>query len=309
MLFTIANSANIEAARVGFHAAFLEQLGQSESNPLLQAFNEVSSSAGIEEWDWLGDVPDFEEWKGDRFLADLEAFKLRLVNKDWASGIRVHQNQIKDDKLNLIQPKIAQLAQKARTHKIRLMVKLLINGFDGLAYPDVGNGLAYDGKFFFDATRATGSNKMTAAFDLAGLEAAELLLQSQVNYSGDEPLALTGTHIIVGPKNQAAALRIIGQEYLTGGESNYMKGRYEVVVHPLLRGAYDDYWFLADLSEPVKPFVFQNREDITTSAVVGDKGGSNDSVPRFQRGELWFGAEARYNVGYFEPRLMVGSVL
>jgi hypothetical protein len=30
-------------------------------------------------------------------------------------------------------------------------------------------------------------------------------------------------------------------------------------------------------------------------------------MPRFSRGELWFGAEARYNVAYFEPRLIVGS--
>ncbi|MDQ3295080.1 MAG: Mu-like prophage major head subunit gpT family protein [Myxococcota bacterium] len=309
MLFTIANSANIEAARVGFHAAFLEQLGLVEKNPLEDLFIEVDSSTGLEEWDWLGDVPDFEEWKGDRFLADLEAFKLRIANKDWASGIRVHQNQIKDDKLGLIQPKISQLARKARTHRIRLMVKLLINGFDGLAYPDVGNGLAYDGKFFFDATRASGSNKLTVALSAVNLEAAELLLQSQASYDGTEPLDLMGTHLIIGPKLLASASKILTQDYLASGESNYLKGRYQIVVSPLLRGAYDDYWFVADLSEPVKPMIFQNREEVSTSAIVGNQGGTGDSIPRFQRGELWFGAEARYNVGYFEPRLMVGSVL
>lgn len=314
MLMNIANQSNLEAARVGFHAAFLEQLGITENNPLAKLFVELSSSTGIEEWAWLGDLPDFEEWKGDRFLADLEAFKLRVTNKDWASGIRVHQNAIKDDKLGLIQPKIAMLAAKARSHKIRLMMKLLINGFAGTAYPDVGNGLAYDGKFFFDTTHATGSNKMTTALSAAELIAAELLLASQTGYDGLETLEMSGTHLIVGPKLAAIAQKLMLSEFLpsaagTASETNFLKGRYEVVVSPLLRGTFDDYWFLADLNQPVKPMLFQNREDISTSAVVGNQGGSGDSIPRFQRGELWFGAEARYNVAYFEHRTIVGSIV
>ncbi len=314
MLMNIANQSNIEAARVGFHAAFLEQLGITENNPLAKLFVEIPSTTGIEEWSWLGDLPDFEEWKGDRFLADLEAFKLRVTNKDWASGIRVHQNAIKDDKLGLIQPKIAMLAAKARSHKIRLMMKLLINGFTGSAYADVGNGLAYDGLFFFSATHASGSNRMTSALDSAALIAAELLLQSQMSYDGLEPLEMNGSTLIVGPKLAPIAQKLMLADYLpsaagTATESNYLKGRYEVIVSPLLRGAYDDYWFLADLNQPVKPMLFQNREDITTSAVVGGQNSSNDSIPRFQRGELWFGAEARYNVGYFAHQTVVGSVL
>lgn len=311
-MFTITNGSNLEAARVGFHAAFLEQLGITNNNPLLALFNEVRSTAGIEEWQWLGDLPDFEEWKGDRFLAELSAFKLRILNKDWASGIRIHQNELEDDKLGLIAPKIAGLAAKAKSHKIRLMVQLLINGFTGLAYPEVGNGLGYDGNFFFSTSHATGSNKLTAALDATSLVAAELLLQSQMSYDGREPLEMMGTHLIVGPKLAAVAQKLMTSEFLPSAgpgatETNFLKGRYTVVVSPLLRGAYDDYWFIADMNQPVKPFVFQNREDISTSAVVGGKGSSNDSVPRFQRGELWFGAEARYNVAYFEHRTMVGS--
>lgn len=318
-LLSIANSANLDAARVGFHAAFLEMLGIVEKNPLEDLFTEVPSGATTETWNWLGDVPDFQEWKADRILQELEAFKLTVINKNWSSGIRVHQNEIADDKLGLVAPKIAQLAKKARSHRVRLMVKLLVNGFDGTAYPDVGNGLAYDGKFFFSTTHATGSNRATAALtgDAAGaaaLAAAELLMQSQTSYDGVDMLELMGTDLIIGPKLLPAAQKLMTSEYLpsaagTATESNYQKGRYRIHVSPLLRGTYDDYWFLADLREPIKPFMFQNREGISTSAVVGDKGGTSDSIPRFQRGELWFGAEARYNVAYLEHRLVVGSIL
>lgn len=306
MLFNIANAAHLEAARVAFHAAFLQELGLPgpDDNPLMRMFNELPSTANVEEWNWLGDLPDFEEWKGDRELADLEAFKLQIRNKDWSNGVRVHQNTIKDDKLGLVQPSIASLAKKAKTHRVRLMVKMLLNGFDGNAYPEVSSGLAYDGKFFFSTTHATGSNKLAVVLNKANLEAAELLLSSQTNYTGDEPLELRGTHLIVGPALEATANDLMNPPE---GESQSLKNRYEVVVSPLLRGAYANYWFLVDLDEPVKPFIFQLREEISTSAVVGGQNTTNDSVPRFQRGELWFGAEARYNVGAFEFRLAVGS--
>lgn len=312
MLMNIANQGNLEAARIGFHAAFLEQLGLVNTMPLEQVLLGVPSSTSLEEWEWLSDLPGFQEWSGDRVLDVMKAFKMRVANKDWSSGIRLHQNQFKDDKLGLFAPAIAGLAEAARQHRADLAIQLLINGFAGNAYPDVGNGLAWDGKFFFDATRVTGSNKLTAALDAAGLNAAQLLLESQTNYAGTRKLRINGTHLIVGPKLRPVAEKLMLSEYLpnaagTASESNYFKGRYQIIVDPWLAGAYDDYWFLADLSKSWKPCLFQMREEISTSAILGNQGGSGDSVPRFQRGELWFGAEARYNVAYLEPRLIVGS--
>lgn len=308
----IANAATLEAARIAFHAAFLEQLGIRTDNPLAELYQELPSTANVEEWDWLGDLPDFEEWKGDRFLAGLAAFKLQIRNKNWANGIRVHQNDIKDDKLGLVQPKIGGLADKAKTHRIRLMVKALLAGMGTGLYPEVSNGIAYDGVTYFSLSHATGANKQTLALDAAGIKAAELLLGSQMSYDGLEPLEIRGTHLIVGPKLEATATQLMTSDFLpntagTATQSNDLKGRYKVLVSPLIRGVADDWWFLADLSQPVKPFIFQLREEITTSAVLGGQGTQNDSVPRFQSGQLWFGAEARYNVAPFEFRTIVGS--
>lgn len=308
-LLTIKNGADLDAARVGFHAAFLSALESNKADGTEVLYTEVPSSAGVEEWDWLGDLPGFEEWKGERKMSGLEAFKLRIVNKDWASGIHVHQNEIKDDKLGLIGPRIAGLAQKAFRHRFDLMVKLLVNGFDGLAYPETGNGLAYDGAFFFSTSHAGGSNKLTSALDATSLAAAELLLESMTTLDGSDPIDTYGTHLIVGPKLRTTAEKLLQQERLANGEDNINKGKYKLVVSPRLRGTYDDYWFLADCSGPIKPCIFQMREEISTSAIVGNQGGSNDSESRFSRGRLKFGAEARYNVGYFEPRMIVGSAL
>lgn len=315
MKISMVTGDDLDAARVGFHAAFLGSMELIGADPLEQLYTTVPSDAPFEQWEWLGDLPGFEEWKGDRKLGGIDQFHLRIENKDWSSGIRIHQNQLADNRTGMLRVRIDQLAQKARRHRTDLMVKALINGFTGLAYPETGNGIGYDGAFFFSTTHqapgysATLSNKMTTALGADGvaLETATQMLGAMTSYDGKETLDLGGTTLIVGPKLQFIAERLMSQEFLANGESNIHRNRFKVLVSRRLTGAYDDYWFLADLSAPVKPMIFQMREEISTSAIVGDKGGTNDSMPRFTRGELWFGAEARYNVGYFEHRVIVGS--
>lgn len=301
---TIANNADMDAARVGFHAAFLQSLEQNADDPVSMLYTTVPSSRSVEEWNFMGDLPGFEEWDTDRKLATLKGFKLRVENKKWANGIRVKNDDFKDDALGLLPSQVTGLAQKARRHRWDLMVKLLLNGFDGTAYPEVGNGLAYDGAFFFSDSHLGGNdNKMATALDAAGLAAAELLLASMTTFDGNDPLDVYGTHLIVGPKLRTTAEKLLQQERLANGEDNINRGKYKLIVSNRIRGTYDDYWFLADLSGGIKPLLFQMREEISTSE-TGPNG-----LPAFQADELWFGAQARYNVGYFEPRLIVGSAV
>lgn len=203
------------------------------------------------------------------------------------------------------------LAKRYRTHRARLAVKCLIAGMGTGAFPEVSNGIAYDGKAVFATDHPTGANKHTAALDSAGLEAALLLLQSQTSYDGVEPLelGLGKLTLIVGPKKWATAEKLRTSDYSGGAvlDGNMWKERFDLIVSPYLRGTFDDWWFLADLTQPVKPFLFQLREDISISAVTGAQGTTNDSVPRFTKGHVWFGGEARYNVAPFEFRTMVGS--
>ncbi|HWU91598.1 MAG TPA: Mu-like prophage major head subunit gpT family protein [Kofleriaceae bacterium] len=305
----IINNADLDAARVGFHAAFLERLETEPDDDLAMMFTEVPSNKKIEEWDWMGDLPDFEEWTADRKLAMLEGFKLRVLNKKWSNGLRIKNDDIKDDALGLIGPQIGDLASRARSHRFDLMVKLLLNGFDGNAYPEVGNGLGYDGAFFFSDSghRGGNDNKMTLALDSAGLVQAQLQLRRMKTYDGRLPFRVKGTHLLVGPKLEFTAEKLLTQEYLANGESNPHRNKYKLLVSDRIDGDFDDYWFLLCLSRQIRPFLFQRREEISTSAVMGNQGGNNDSVPRFMNDELWFGAEARYNVAYFEHRLAVGS--
>jgi len=140
-MFQIGNQINLEAARVGFHAAFMQQLEAMGDDAINALFAEVPSTGSLEEWDWLGDLPGFEEWKGDRKLGDVSAFKMQIANRDWSNGLRVHQNNFKDDKLGLFPIRVQGLAQKAKRHRSDLMVRMMLNGFAGNVFPDTGNGL------------------------------------------------------------------------------------------------------------------------------------------------------------------------
>lgn len=305
---TISNSGDLDAARVGFHAAFLQSLELKTDDPIAQIYTQVPSTKKVEQHNWMGDLPSFEKWDGDRKMAGLEAFKLTVENIKWANGLKIKNDDFKDDALGLLPAQVQALALKAKRHRFDLMVKLLLNGFDGAAYPEVGNGLAYDGAFFFsDSHRGGNDNKMTAALDSAGLAAAELLFRSFTTYDGNDPLETFPTHLIVGPKLENVAMKLLTQERLANGEDNINKGKYKLVISNRIRGTYDDYWFLADLSSPIKPLMFQMREEISTSAIVGQEG--NNAMPSFMNDELWFGAQARYNAAYFEFRTIVGSAL
>lgn len=316
-MFEISNQANIEAARVGFHAGLLSQLEETAPDPAEVVARELPSTTSVEEYEWLGDLPGFTEWKGDRKLSEIDAFKLRVANRDWSNGARFHQNQFADDRIGLFGDTTAELARTARAHRGELIMQALINGFDGNAYPEAGNGLAYDGAFFFSDSHTVGggpaqSNKMAQALSSAALSTARQKLRTMRTADGSRPLNVRPTHLIVGPKNEEVAEKLMKNDLVpnaggTATESNVHKGKYQIIVTPYLDDDFDDYWFLADLSRNIKPLIFQLRQDIMPSSVAPS--GGNDSVPRFQRGELWFGAEARYNTAYFAWQLIVGSGL
>jgi phage major head subunit gpT-like protein len=241
-----------------------------------------------------------------------------IRNLDWSSGLRAHQNQFADDKLGLFPASIAMLAENAKNHRFDSMVQLLLNGFNGTVFPAIGNGLAYDGAFFFSNGHTVDggppqSNYMgPVPLTVSSMEAAETKLKTMKTADGKQPLRMRGSHLIVGPQLEWVAKKIVGTEVIanasgTAAETNIHKGQYEVIVSPRITDGQANNWFLSDLRRPIKPGIFQLRQDIITSAILGNIGGNNDSPVRFQRGEYWFGAEARYNVAPWAWQTIVGA--
>jgi phage major head subunit gpT-like protein len=263
----------------------------------------------------MGDLPGFSLWTDDRKMGSLAAHKLRVTNQPWANGVPIHRHEIMDDKLGIVGRRLQGLAGKAKRHRPKLLMELLLNGFDGTSFKETGDGICYTGKTFFandhslEGGSATIDNLATDALSRTSLEARLQQMNGFTTWDGEDPLDITPTHLIVGPKLEFTAKRLVGQMMTVetagdGSVNNIHYGTLKVIVSKRLIGAYDDYWFIGAFNETMKPLIWQNREPITTAAQTD---WSSDDM--FNRGVMKFGAQARYGVGYFDPRLIIGSAV
>lgn len=83
---------------------------------------------------------------------------------------------------------------------------------------------------------------------------------------------------------------------------NIYRGTAELLVSPRLIGPWANYWFLADLAQPVRPLVIQMRQEIQFHALE-----DMNTDAAFMRKEHKFGADARYVVGPAMWQFIFGS--
>jgi len=305
---SIINKEKIANTRISFSAIFYGKLNQIQSDPIEELAMVVPSSTDTEQYNWMGTVPGFDEWKDERKLGTLRAEGFSLRNRDWSNGLRVHKNDITDDKLGQVRPRIEMLAIKARQHRPRLLVDTLINGFDG-SNPEIGDGLAYDGAFFFsdDHQDGEGPRQSNLSNRRFSGEAFEELYQ-RMSELGDEegdPLDIAPTHILVGPKYRSTVRRLLNAELVNEGGvavSNIHQGAVSPLISPRLVGRHADYWFMLDLSQPVRPLIFQDREPIVFGALE-----DLTAEHVFMRKQFLYGSQARYAVGYGLWQFSFGS--
>lgn len=69
--------------------------------------------------------------------------------------------------------------------------------------------------------------------DAAAVKATLTAMGVQKDRNG-KPLAIRGTHIVVSPNLEQTAIDLFSKDLLSGGESNTLKGRLQVVVAPEL---------------------------------------------------------------------------
>lgn len=293
------NEEKIANTKIQFDLMFARAFAEMQGDDAIwrQLSIEVPTTKPTVQFNWLSQNPVFKEWVGERDLAKLGNEKFSISVKKWANGLEVDQDDLDDDQLGLYGPQILRLAEQAAIHRTNRMVDYLVNGFATTEF-----GACFDGLAFFSDSHAFGDNKGTAALDASSYEAAHQKMMEFVDDNG-EPLNVQGTHLIVGPK-KAAAGRTLVESQIVSGDSNPNFGTAKLVVAKKLRGTYDDYWFLADLSKAVKPLIMLMRREVGFRSVTGA-----DSVDKFKLDKLYFGADARYEVGYGLPQLVYGSIV
>jgi len=299
----LLEQAKIANAQIGFSTVFNNQLQKTMKEPILDIAMRVPSTNATESFKFLGDIPQLREWVDDRHMGKLRVEEINVVNRDYATGIRVDKNDIRDDKLNLVMPRIRQLANRARQHVAKSMVELLLNGFDGTAFTRISDGKSYDSTaatpiFFFsvahqDGTGPLQTNFITAALTDVSYETARVNMQS-LQDEEKQPLEVRPNMLIVGPSLERTALEIVQAGVIDqggAGVSNVFKGTAEVAVSQRLSGSFANFWFLIDTTQEVGGILWTDREAPRFDALMDMK-----SEHAFRRKEFEFGTS--YAAGY-----------
>lgn len=133
-------AATLLALQQGFNAAFLQGFGSVKSTRDLIAMT-VPSTADIENYGWMKDLPGMREWVGQRQINNLESSAATLKNKSYEHTIAVKRDNIEDDKLGIYTPMLSMQGEVVARHPDELVWGVLPTGF---------STLGFDGQYFFD---------------------------------------------------------------------------------------------------------------------------------------------------------------
>lgn len=270
------------------------QLESMENPSLFNAITTViPSRSDREQYGLFGALPVVREWLGEKKFDSFTDFDFTIVNKDWEASLEVDRNEIEDDQVGMVMPKVNMLAQRTFNHKNKLLSDLLING-------TTDNG--YDATNFFanshtDGTvdnllAGTGTTDPQLETDLSTARATMMKFQDDRG----EPLHAILDVIVCPPELEMAFQRIVQSTTSVSASAAGVVnpvGRTIKSVIPDARLTDTNDWYGFSTTLPLKPLVFQDRK---SSTLISQTAPTEESV--FNRRKLRFSVEARYNTGY-----------
>jgi phage major head subunit gpT-like protein len=136
----LINSANLDALRAGFNAAYMEGLSQAPSY-FDKIATTVNSTQLEQKYGWLGKIPRVREWVGPRAIQNLSQSDYTIKEKAWELTISVDKDNIETDNLGIYGPMFREMGASTKALPDQLIFSLLTAGF---------STNCYDGQFFFD---------------------------------------------------------------------------------------------------------------------------------------------------------------
>lgn len=268
----------------------------------------IPSSQDSETHKWLGAVPGFREWVGGRHAQTLRDFGITIVNKDFESTINYHERELTEDKTGQLQIRINEHADQANYHDAELLIDLI---------KSADSTVCYDGQYFFDTDHAegdSGSQSNDIQVDISELPAA---VHGSVTTPSTEEMALSilkGVKQIFSFKNDQGkiinrnakdflvvvptdlwdvALAAVQNKTVESGKVNTLATQnqfsIDIMADPTLGWTDEFAIFRTDAS--VKPFILQEREDVTVDMV------GRGSEQYFNSREISVGLKKAGNVG------------
>lgn len=248
-------------------------------------------------------IGGLELWKGSRTKETPILWTEDIDTKSWQKTVVIDVDDFKDaSRLRIYEPQIEMLGLRAEQHIDELITTSFLEGF---------TKKGYDGVAFYASTHprsgglANQSNIQAGALDATTFRAALAKLDSVTDYHG-KPIdvrSLGGRTVLeVGPSNRATAKTLVESAVTTSGAGNPDYKEAEIIVNPRLVGDYAAYWGLHRVGGVIRPWIVAI---VDAPELVTQDDPKSDAV--FDRKEVAYGIDGRWNVGYGFWQLSVGS--
>ncbi len=288
---------NTQLLTKGLRSEFFDRL-ENTTTYYQDLATRIASTSDRETYRWLGTVPQIREWGTGRLTQGLRTESYTVENQKYEATIEVDRDEIADDQTGQIRLRVAELAERAATHKDYLIAQLLINGA-------TGGYTSYDGATFFADAHSSGSsgnqdNDLTSSatntsdpttteFKTALKKAIAAMLAFKDDQGQPMLINASGLACVVPPTMYFTALEAVNAAMITS-TTNVLQGAARVISLPWLSTA--TTWYLLKMDAVVRPFIFQDREAIEFGALA------EGSEEAFKREKFLYGVRARYCVTY-----------
>jgi phage major head subunit gpT-like protein len=300
----LINRANVEEVFRNIRATFQSALAAAETQ-YQQVATLLDTNQIVEKMDWIGTLPNWRKWVGDKVISNLAAHTYALTCEEYESSIAVKRRDLEADRLGLYAMQARSQGELAAYFPEERCSDALNAAF---------SAACWDGRPFF-ATNHPGKTKTgaattfsnhgtavlscaTLALAQASLGAGLTALQGMKNDQG-RPIRVNAIKLVVPVALRETAMVLSTNDRLEDGKPNPYKG-IPVVVWPDLTSA--TAWFLMGEAGGLKPLVLVQRKRPTVAEVTDP----NDSHV-VKTGEFLFSIEADAVAGYSFPQLGYGS--
>lgn len=287
--------------RTIFNQALQQFAGMNAWTRLATLATEIPSTGPQEIYRWLGDLPVFEEWIGDLNIDDLGEFAYTLLNKHFAKGVGVDEDELADDRMGLIRSRIEMLAVRYLQHVGQQIETLILSGTSLLAFDGIAFFSDVSGVRLID-NLGTGTISL-ATPTIAQVEAdIDTMRQTVMQYKDAKGVAIGLVPMVfAGSPKLERLFRMVMTSTADPGLANagvanpFRSMISDYIPLPNATDHNDVYGFVTDM--PVKPFIYQNRQGL-----------NQELVRQPLNRKMIFKADYRAGYGYSLPHLAIKLV-
>lgn len=288
------NATTLDSVFKGFNTLFTRAKLAAQKALIWQKLAMEIKSTGEEEvYAELELLPRMREWLGDRHFHNVVANANKLKNRDFELSFELERNKISDDKIGLYAPLLEMWGMQAGRLPDDLITEAILGGT---------SAIVADGQYFFDTDHpvcpskpalGTQANYVPSGFALnaTNYEAARARM---MGFKGEDnkPMGVIPNLLGVSPELEGMGKRLVLSDKDASGATNINQGTAGLLVIPELT-VDPTGWYLFDTRWPIKPFIYQKRQDVRFVSAT------NPSDPEvFRRKKFQFGADGRAAGGY-----------